>query len=59
MVGIKHNKVVALFTNNIDSCEDEIKSLYAPVNKDVEKSFMHQIIDLINSTRCKKKELII
>lgn len=124
MVGIKHNKVVALFTNNIDSCEnegiyinkdlnyikenykilkyknkgnikyeissndeyniiyknkkyitvfydkfnknkiwayqiieknceDEMKSIYAPVNKDVEKSFMYQIIDLTNSTRYK------
>lgn len=124
MVGIKNNKVVALFTNNIDSCEnegicinkdlnyikdnykilkyknkgnikyeissndeydviyknkkyitvfydkfdknkiwayqiieknceDEMKSIYAPKDKDIEKSFMYQIIDLTNSTRYK------
>ncbi|WP_434794633.1 hypothetical protein TPDSL_17200 [Terrisporobacter petrolearius] len=124
MVGIKNNKVVALFTNNIDSCEnediyinkdikyikenyeslkyknkgnikyeissnneysviyknkkyitvfydkfnknkicayqiieksceDEIKDIYAPQDKDIEKSFMYQIIDLVNSTRYK------
>jgi len=124
MVGIKNNKVVALFTNNIDSCEnegiyinkdikyikenyeslnyknkgnikyeissnneysviyknkkyitvfydkfnknkicayqiieksceDKIKDIYAPQDKDIEKSFMYQIIDLVNSTRYK------
>ena len=31
MVGIKNNKVVALFTNNIDSCENE--NIY--INKDI------------------------
>lgn len=124
MIGIKNNKVVALFTNNIDSCEnegiyinkdikyikenykilkyknkgnikyeitsndeysviyknkkyitvlydkfnknkicayqiieksceDEIKDIYAPEDKDIEKSFMYQIMDLVNSTRYK------
>ena len=124
MIGIKNNKVVALFTNNIDSCEnegiyinkdikyikenyetlkyknkenikyeissndeysviyknkkyitvfydkfnknkicayqiieksceDEIKDIYAQEDKNIEKSFMYQIIDLTNSTRYK------
>ena len=124
MVGIKNNKVVALFTNNIDSCEneniyinkdinyikehyktleyqlkgniryeitsnneydiiyknkkyitvfydkyndnkiwayeiveklseDEINEIYPNKSKEIEDSFMYEIIDLINSTRYK------
>ena len=37
------------------NCEDEVKSIYAPKDKDIEKSFMYQIIDLTNSTRYKYK----
>ncbi len=61
----KNKKYITVFYDKFDkgkiwayqiiekSCEDEVKSIYPQEDKNIEESFMYQIIDLINSTRYK------
>lgn len=61
----KNKKYITVFYDKFDkdkiwaykiiekSCEDEVKSIYPQEDKNIEESFMYQIIDLTNSTRYK------
>lgn len=61
----KNKKYITVFYDKFDenkiwayeiiekTCEDEVINIYPQENKDIENSFMYQIIDLTNSTRYK------